>query len=221
MSERVALGQSRGDPVIAPAGEHHGTDALLLEDHVALNGLRGLVLPELLDAIGARRVLADHFEHDDRIVGDAGIRIGRRAGDQSVRIPHLSGGQYLHVRARTVCRACRRGAHRATLRRLNVIRSCAIVPPVIATGWKPSNSKRSSWRDSHARNSATVIGLRSATFIYCAGTAARCFAISSSHGPGNRPRFTTSGANTLSWRGHFSRGSSYDTSSPLPSGSRK
>jgi hypothetical protein len=38
--------------------------------------------------------------------------------------------------------------------------------------------------------------------------AARCFAISSSHGPGNRPRFTTSGANTLSWRGHFSRGSS-------------
>src|SRR5262249_42447354 len=51
--------------------------------------------------------------------------------------------------------------------------------------------------------------------------AARCCAISSSHGPGNRPRFTTSGANTLSWRGHFSRGNSYDTSTPLPSGSRK
>ena len=47
----------------------------LLENHVALNRLRGLVFPQLLDAIGAREVLADHFEHDDRIVGDDGIRI--------------------------------------------------------------------------------------------------------------------------------------------------
>ena len=31
---------------------------------------------------------------------------------------------------------------------------------------------------------------------------------SSSQGPGNKPRLTTSGAKTWSWRGHFSRGSS-------------
>lgn len=109
---------------------------------------------------------------------------------------------------------------------LKVILSCTIVPPVMSTGSHPLNSKRSSWRSSKARNSVSVIGLRRPTFmlrnlaraapdvcaarVYPAGAVSRafCFAMSSSHGPGNRPRFTTSGANTLSWRGHFSRGNS-------------
>jgi hypothetical protein len=40
-----------------------------------------------------------------------------------------------------------------------------MVPPVIATGWNPSNSYRNSCRRSQSRNSAKVIGFRKATFM--------------------------------------------------------
>src|SRR4051812_24570670 len=43
--------------------------------------------------------------------------------------------------------------------------SCAGVPPVIAAGSNPSTSQRSSCLSSQARNSARLIGLRTATLI--------------------------------------------------------
>src|SRR5215813_12135685 len=48
--------------------------------------------------------------------------------------------------------------------------------------------------------------------------AAVCATTSSSQGPGKRPRFTRSWSKSRSWRGHWLRGNSYETSTPLPSG---
>ena len=77
---------ARTDPIVAVAGEHHGGDAVLLQDDVALNGWRCLIFPQLLDPVGTRRAGAEHLEDDDGLRARSCRPVGPACSSRTHRI---------------------------------------------------------------------------------------------------------------------------------------
>ncbi len=120
-------------PVAVGAGEDGRGDPVLFEDDVALDRGRGTVFLVFFDAIGTRCAWAEDFEDDDGI-GDNRARIwAGGADDEAVRIT------IFRSHPRKLPGVPRNLSVRETAR-LRWTVACAGVPPVIATGWKPSNS---------------------------------------------------------------------------------
>lgn len=121
------------------AREYGGSDTVLLQDNVSLDGRGCLVFAQFLDAVGAGGAGAEHLEDRDGFPDDRFARGNRCAIDEGVGVADAAHDSIFRV-GPTARHCLPRRCSRSSARRVPPMNSCATVPPVIATGCHPSNS---------------------------------------------------------------------------------